>query len=42
MRLNDIGDKRAVVTLTDTLKSVKLLFTSVWGDDPPPSYAVAQ
>jgi len=42
MQLNDIGDKRAVVTLTDTLKSVKLLFTSVWGDDPPPSYAVAQ
>jgi len=42
MQRNDIGDKCAVVTLTDTLKSVKLLFTSVWGDDPPPSYAVAQ
>jgi len=29
MQRNDIGDKRAVVTLTDTQKSVKLLFTSV-------------
>jgi len=42
MQLNEIGDKRAVVTLTDTLKSVNVLFTRMWGDDPPPSYAAAQ
>jgi len=42
MQLNDVGDKRASVTLTDTLTSVKLLFDSVWGDHPPPTHAAAQ